>query len=389
MFRSHPIPEPPAPIALGTRPRILVVKLASLGDALLAMPALRALRHRYPLAELDVLTTQASAALLRESPLVDQLFTFDKYAFDEPLAALRRADAAGAVLALGRRLRRRRYDAALLLHHLTLPFGRVKYRALLSAVGAGWTVGLDNGWGSYFDVGVPDQGFGWRHEAEYNLMAAQAVGADISAQARGPHPSDLGWGDIAHRPEPDPLVIALHPGGGAYSVARRWPLERWADLAGTMHEDYAASITLIGGADERDLLQGLQGRLGSPPWLSTADTSMGPRELAKTFSKCSLLIANDSFPMHVAAMVGTPVVAVFGPSNARAWGPYVPDDPQKAIVIQRTDLPCCPCFYRGHALGTPQGCPARPCLTELPLQPVLAAAHRLLAPKAAGAGRGG
>jgi len=90
MPRSRHIPEPPAPLSLGAQPRILAVKMATLGDVLLATPALRALRLRYPAARLDVLTTEASASLLRDSPLVDHVYTLDKYAFDSPGNILRR-----------------------------------------------------------------------------------------------------------------------------------------------------------------------------------------------------------------------------------------------------------------------------------------------------------
>ena len=389
MYRSYPIPEQPAPVALGAQQRILVIKLASLGDVLLATPALRALRLRYPAAHLDVLTTAGSAPLLRDSPLVDHVYTFDKYAFDEPLAAFHQPTAAREMLALGWRLRTRRYDAALLLHHLTLPFGRLKYWALLSAVGARCTIGLDNGWGAYLDVRVPDHGFGWWHEAEYNLAVAAAAGARLPPVDRAPRTADLGWGDIAPEPEPGPPVIALHPGSGSYSVARRLPVERWMELAHALREEHAAQIMLVGGPDERHLLAEIQDRLESPAWLTLADTGASPRGLAETLSRCALLVANDSFPMHLAAMVGTPVIGIFGPSNARAWGPYTPNRPRGSIIVRRSDLPCSPCFYRGQALGTPQGCPERPCLTALPLQPVLAAARRLLAAPLVGAGQAG
>jgi ADP-heptose:LPS heptosyltransferase len=385
MLRSQPVPESPAPVALGERPRILVVKLASLGDLLLATPALRALRQRYPAARLDVLTTVGAAPLLRDSPLVDTIYTLNKYAFDEPLAGIRRLDAMRAALALGSQLRSSRYDAALLLHHLTLPFGRLKYRALLQVIGARCTAGLDNGWGHYLDLRVPDLGFGWRHEAEYNLAVSEVVEAPPSADGQGLRVADLGWNDLARTRRQRPTSLALHPGSGSYSIARRWPATRWAELAQALRDDTGAEIILVGGPDERSLLDDISGRLERPAWLRIAGSGGGARELAQTLSSCALLVANDSFPMHLATAVGTPTVAVFGPSNARAWGPYAPDRPDTFAVVRRADLQCSPCFYRGQSLGTPQGCAQRPCLTALPLQPVLAAARRLLAQQVAGA----
>src|SRR5271165_1076051 len=82
--RLSRIPSRPAPLDLGERPRICVIKLATLGDLLLATPALRALRDRYPDATVDVLTTPDSSELLRDSQLVRRIFALDKHAFDKP-----------------------------------------------------------------------------------------------------------------------------------------------------------------------------------------------------------------------------------------------------------------------------------------------------------------
>ncbi|MEO5953500.1 MAG: glycosyltransferase family 9 protein, partial [Chloroflexia bacterium] len=89
--------------------------------------------------------------------------------------------------------------------------------------------------------------------------------------------------------------------------------------------------------------------------------------------RCDMFLGGDSGPMHVAVAVGTSVVAVFGPSNKDAWGPYTPhNEPSLHTVITR-DLPCQPCFYRGLTLGLREGCGTRPCLLGLGIEPVLAA----------------
>ena len=159
-MRERPHSSPPrearGTLSLGPHPRVLVIKLATLGDLLLATPALRALRRRYPDAEIDVLTTQASATLLGESPLVNRIYTVDKYAFDTPGQLLQRPWLLLGTLPLLARLRARRYDVVLLMHHLTLRFGTLKYRAMVHAIGARHAVGLDNGRGGFLDVPVTD-----------------------------------------------------------------------------------------------------------------------------------------------------------------------------------------------------------------------------------------
>src|SRR5260221_13167458 len=124
--------------------RILVVRLASLGDLLIATPALRALRTSFPDAHIGVLTTPASAPALRGLDTYDEVITFDKFAFDRPSDALRSLPAAFALAAA---LRAGDWQTLVLLHHLTTPFGIAKYAALSLGSGARQRIGLDNGGG--------------------------------------------------------------------------------------------------------------------------------------------------------------------------------------------------------------------------------------------------
>ncbi len=385
MLRPHPLPDTPNPMDLGPRPHILVIKLATLGDMLLTTPALRALRQRYPEGRIDVLTTQQGAQLLSASPLVSRVLTLDKYAFDYPSQIVRQAKRAVSALQPLLELRAARYDAVLLMHHLTLGFGRAKYHTLLQVIGARHTVGLDNGRGRFLSVRVPDEGFGARHEADYALAVAAAADATLPSAERGLLLTDLGWTEHAAASAGQQPLIAMHPGSGGYSLARRWPAERFAALASALHREFGARIILVGGREEHALRQLIMEQLGSPDWMEAAASTTGVRDLARLLSRCALLIGNDSFPMHVAAALGVPAVAIFGPTNHRAWGPYLPDAADNAIIVRRGDLPCSPCVYRKHSLGTPQGCPSRPCLTELDVHPVLGAARRLLRKRAADA----
>jgi len=91
-----------------------------------------------------------------------------------------------------------------------------------------------------------------------------------------------------------------------------------------------------------------------------------------------LFIGNDAGLMHLAAAVDTPIVAIFGLSNQKAWGPYTGEKNSKRAIIVSLDLPCMPCFYRGHELGTPEGCATRDCLASLGVDPVATAARHML-----------
>src|SRR3954454_23959904 len=127
--------------------RLLVVKLAEVGDALvMLLPALRALRQGLPTTQIDVLTTGGGAAVIRGSGFYDDLILFDKHRFDKPTQLLRPANIRHA-LQLGWDLRSRKYDAVMLLHHLSTRFGALKYAAFCYATGASRRLGLQNGRG--------------------------------------------------------------------------------------------------------------------------------------------------------------------------------------------------------------------------------------------------
>src|SRR6266487_3529650 len=171
MYRRH--------ITLPANAHILVVKLAGIGDLLLATPALRALRETYPQGRIDLLVTPDSAGLLNGWEVIDHVIVLNKYLFDYPQQVLKNPRSLQRLAPLWRELRAGDYDAVLLLHHLTLPFGRLKHQLLMRATGAKWRAGLDNGHGRgwFLNVRVKDAGFGAMHEAEYNLAVARAVGA--------------------------------------------------------------------------------------------------------------------------------------------------------------------------------------------------------------------
>ena len=140
------------PIKLPPGAHILVIKMAGIGDLLLATPALRALRETYPQARIDLLVTPASAGLLNDWEIIDHIIVLDKYLFDYPQQMLKNPRNLLRLSPLWHNLRDGHYDAVLLLHHLTLPFGRLKHQLLLRATGAKWRAGLDKEGGFSFHL---------------------------------------------------------------------------------------------------------------------------------------------------------------------------------------------------------------------------------------------
>ena len=249
-------------ITLPENARILVIKMAGIGDLLLATPALRALRETYPLAHIDLLVTPASAGLLNGWEVINRVIVLDKYLFDYPQQLLIRPRNLLRLQPLWHNLRDGHYDAVLLLHHLTLPFGRLKHQLLLRATGAKWRVGLDNGHGWFLNVRAKDNGFGAMHEADYNLAVAAAVGATVSNKRLLVPLSEedhrQAWHILYEREQPESIkhpIIAMHPGSGSYSTARRWAPERFAQLADTLFSGVGGQLLLLGGPEEAELHQ--------------------------------------------------------------------------------------------------------------------------------------
>jgi heptosyltransferase-2 len=325
------------------------------------------------------LVTPSSASVLRGIDSIDEVLCFDKFAFDRP------ADAGKNVLQalqLRKRLRNGNWDTLVLLHHLTTKFGIAKYAALALSSGATTRVGLDNGRGGWFLThAAADHGFGWRHDVDYQLDVVRVLGAkhpleqprlELAIFAEDEDWAAATWAELAINGD----AVLLGPGSGAFSQARRWAPERFAEVGRTLAERGLTPVILGGvGVDEQRIAQHVAATIGARAKILGKAPS--PQALGALIKRCKLLIANDSGPVHLASAIGTPVVAIFGPSNDRAWGPYPPALAEHVVV--REQLACTPCIHRGHAFGTPQGCPARTCLAILEVPSVVKAAAAVLA----------
>jgi len=354
--------------------KILVVKLADIGDVLTATPALRSLRESLPEARIDVLAPPHSKAVLDGSPLIDNILPFRKDLFDRVSGAFSPKSLVEA-LAFFLKLRGSGYDSVAIMHHLTTTWGSYKYAALALGSGAGVRAGLDNGKGWFLTHKARDDGFGALHEVEYCLEVAKLLGAEGRP---GPIEMPVGEGDLAFAktllPDNRPIV-AIHPGSGSYSAARRWPLQSFADLAGLLSRD-GAYILVVGGPDEAVLADYICENIPGPYSNMAGKTSI--KQLAALLGRCDAFVGSDSGVMHIATAVETPVVAIFGPSNYKAWGPWTCNGAENNSIVIRSDIPCSPCFYVGLWLGSPQGCPALTCLHDISPETVAQATWKMI-----------
>lgn len=373
MTASHP---PNASPKLPLR-AILVVKLADIGDVITSTPALRALRQTYPKARLDILATPHSAPALTGTGLVDTVICFDKFQFDRPADALRPASLRTAV-GLAADLRRRRYDAVVILHHLTLSFGRLKYAALATAAGARYRAGLDNGHGWFLTHRARDAGFGALHEVQYWLQVVETLGATTEDLAlAAPYSEEAeAWAEQklaqwvaegGRRP-----FAVIHPGSGGYSLARRWPIERFAELARALSQKFGLGVVLVG--TPTDNVDELERRYHGVALNLAGQTTLP--QLTAVLRRARLFIGADSGVMHLATAAGAPIIALFGPTNADAWGPWTAGR-SRALVLQ-AGLSCQPCAYVGYAIGRREGCPDMDCMRAIQVEDVIQAAGTIL-----------
>lgn len=365
---------------------LLIVKLADIGDAIGTLPAIRALRDLLPDARIDALVAPGARVILEHEPAINEILTFAKERYDAA-RGLASPRAAGELTQFARSLRERHYDAVVFFHHLTTPWGAMKYRALALATGAPIRAGLDNGRGDFLTHAARDRGFGEKPEWAYWLDVVGLLGAStndarptISIAGSASETARAVIGD--RRP-----YIVLHPGVGAFGLARQWYPARLAAVGQALHADgYALVIT--GGRDAvaQAAAAELRQHLGSTPALDLTGKTDIPTTAA-VYADAALFIGSDNGMAHLAAAVGTSSVVIFGPSNHHAWAPYgavecnpgaldVP--PEARTVVLRSTIACSPCFYTGYTLGRPNGCPSRNCLDHVQASDVLVVANQML-----------
>jgi heptosyltransferase-2 len=133
-------------------------------------------------------------------------------------------------------------------------------------------------------------------------------------------------------------VVLLHP-GASYGPSKRWPAERFAELGSLLRDRNKATVLITGSADEKELAASISSIMKNKSINLSGRTSL--RMLAALMSQANLFATNDSGPMHMANALRTPVIAVFGPTDPSATGPY-----QEPAAVIKKDVPCWPCRYR-------------------------------------------
>jgi lipopolysaccharide heptosyltransferase I len=330
------------------RSRLLIVRLGSLGDLIHTLPAVSAIRQVHPDTEIDWLVDARHRDLLDLVPILTRVITIDR-------------PSVGGWLQARATLRAREYAAALDFQ------GLVKSAALAWLSGARRTVGFERAAlrepaASLFyteHVAADDS----RHVIEKNLRLASVVGADTSHL------------EFPLAPVESPVLDALRTAGlgafvllncGAAWPNKRWPADRFGRVAAWLRERHGLASVALWGPGE-DALAAEVVRASGGAAVAAPRTSL--RDLMALARAARLMVSGDTGPTHIASAVGTPTVALFGPTNPSRNGPWMPRD----VTISRYEA--CDCHYERRCRRDP----AAWCLGTIAEEAVRAAIDERLA----------
>lgn len=330
----------------------LVIQTAFLGDVILTTPLLSVLAERH--GPVDVVTTAAAASLLEDHPAVRTVVRYDKYGSDRGWRGFRRV--AGVLRKQGYR-------------QVYLPHRSLRSAALALWSGAAERIGFGDSPAAFSytrRMTRPRSG----HEVERLLALAGA--------ATGPSPRVSLTLSAADHAAADawltsngvgPRFAALAP--GSIWGTKRWPY--YAELASVLDR----TTVIVGGPDDVPLADAVVAAAAGR--VVSAAGALSLRGSAALIQRASVLVTNDSAPLHLATAVGTPVVAVFGPTVPEfGFGPRGADD----VALGHAGLPCRPCSRHG-----PQTCPLghHRCMRELPVEIVAQAVANVASAEESGA----
>ncbi len=331
--------------------KVLIRSVNWIGDAVMTTPAMGAVRAAFPEAEITVAANPVVAELFRDHPFCDRVAVFDKKGAHGGIRGL---------LAFGRELRRERFDLAILFQNafeaaLLAWLARIPRRAGYRTDGRGFL--LSHG----VPVGSNERRL---HHTRYYLEMLGQLGV---RGAEGEFPLRLRCGEEelawARETAGDGATIAINP-GAAYGSAKRWLPERFAAVGDMLAKRMNGRVILVGGPSERDVGREIAGAMETPPLNLIGETSV--RRMMALLSISSLMITNDSGPMHVAAAFDVPIVAIFGSTDHSTTSPL-----SSRCRVVRKEVECAPCLLRR--------CPTdHRCMRSIEVSDVLEAAWDLM-----------
>ena len=286
---------------------ILVIRTAYIGDVVMTLPVLKPLKELYPGATISFLTAAGAAEVLKNNPYVDEVISYDPFWFYSSSKA-----EYGKFIRL---MRQRAFDLVI--------EARADIRDILMLawpLKARHRVSYDVGGGGYLLTHVVPYP-GLKHKVEYHLDLVRDLGYRGNGLEWGIYLSDTEQqrisAIIAEHGIGQPF-IAVHP--GSRLPLKRWPVQRYGALCDGLMEKYGMPVVVFGAGSEKALVAEMASCMKRKP--ITLAGALSLREMAGVLARAALFICNDSAPMHLAAAMKTPTVAIFGPSKSVETRPY-------------------------------------------------------------------
>ncbi len=299
-------------------PKILLIRLSSLGDIVLTTPAIRAVRANFPNAHIAMLVAKQSADVLRENPHLDEIITFDRFAKDKDT---------GEMWRIVRLLRERKFTLAIDLQR------KFRTEMLMYLSGAPERVGKS--W--LCTTRVLEQGN--KHVTEHYFDLLHAVGISAEDPKLELFLAESERRDAVQRLKTAGVVdtrlkVGLFPGAGW--KLREWMPERFAAIGDRLVQHFDADVLIFGGQKESELVHTVANLMQTRVIPFAGNLQI--RQLAACIKQCNLFVTNDTGPMHIATAVGTPTISLFGPGN------HIRFQPLGALhETIRHAVPCSPC----------------------------------------------
>ncbi len=319
---GYAVPRRPAPNVASVR-RVVVVKPASLGDVILSSAAIGALRAALPHAHLSLAVGTWSLPAAHGIPGVDAVVDLGNFGTPGRFGL-------GDVPAAVRMFRRGRYDLAVVLDRSPI----VAVAPLLA--GIPWRAGIDSA-GRGFAHGIRVRWAKQCHEADLYLQVVRAATARegvhevVSPPALAFEPgvearveAAAYWREAGLDSAGGPVLV-IHPGGGSNPGmslnAKRWPPERFGAVAQALGS-VGARVVVVGDRSDQPTVTAMKHSTGTP--MVDLSGRLGFATLAALIGRADAYLGNDSVPLHLAVAMGTPSVALYGPTDPRMYGPYAP-----------------------------------------------------------------
>jgi heptosyltransferase II len=309
--------------------RILVRGTNWIGDVVMGLPALEALRANFPGRTIVVLAKPWVAALYESHSCVDEVIPYRK-GKKYPGNLLE-------IIKTARLLRTRRFDLAVLFQNafeaaLLAFLGGIRYRVGYNTDARGFLLS---------HAVVRDPRVLKLHQVEYYLSILRSMGWEAPAKdpvvfVNQKDEEALSRLLAVHGVTSDDFLLGLSP-GATYGRAKRWPAERFAAIGNRAAETWGSKVVLIGSEAEKDICRQLGQELRRPFVDLSGMTTLG--QAMALIKRCRLFVCNDSGLMHVAAALNVPTLAIFGSTDATATGPR-----GKHARIVREAVECSPCL---------------------------------------------